>query len=72
MSKKNLLGGLIDVAEHANLAHIALDEVLEFEAAIESVATRVSRSETLILVTADHSHTLSIPGYMKRNRSIFG
>lgn len=65
-------GGLIDWAHHRNRAAVSLLEVLEFEKAIQKALTMVSLEDTMIVVTADHSHTFTISGYAPRNQSIFG
>lgn len=65
-------GGLIDWAHHRNRAATSLLEVLEFEKAIEKALSMVSLDDTMIIVTADHSHTFTISGYAPRNQSIFG
>ncbi|KAK0399016.1 hypothetical protein QR680_002864 [Steinernema hermaphroditum] len=66
-------GGLIDVAEHANKMHYSLEELLEFDKAIETARGMVEDAQnTLMVVTADHSHTLTMPGYSDRSKSIFG
>lgn len=65
-------GGRIDHAHHQNLAGMALREVMSFDAAIEAAAKSVNLKETLIIVTADHAHTLTMNGYPLRGQSIFG
>lgn len=56
-------GGLIDAGHHASQAKYALDETIEFSKAIETALGKVNLDETLIVVTADHSHTFSVSGY---------
>lgn len=65
-------GGRIDHGHHETRAGYALDEMLEFDAAIETAVRLTDPEETLIVVTADHSHTLSMAGYAKRGTSILG
>lgn len=56
-------GGLIDPALHEVKPHIALDETLEFSRAIDVATKMVNLDETLIVATADHTHTMTISGY---------
>ncbi|XP_062140007.1 alkaline phosphatase, tissue-nonspecific isozyme [Drosophila sulfurigaster albostrigata] len=65
-------GGRIDHGHHETRAGYALDEMLEFDAAIETALRLTNVQETLIVVTADHSHTLSMAGYASRGTSILG
>lgn len=51
---------------------MALDETIEFSKAIDVAVAMTNESETLIVVTADHAHTMSISGYALRTESIFG
>lgn len=51
-------GGRIDQAHHQNYARLALQEVLELDAAIQIALDETDRSDTLIIVTADHSHAM--------------
>lgn len=53
----------IDHAHHATQAHIAMEETLEFDRAIHLARTRLSEEDTLIVVSADHSHTMTYAGY---------
>jgi len=55
-------GGRIDHALHGSEARRALVETLAFDAAIAAVLARVDPASTLVLVTGDHDHTLSIAG----------
>lgn len=63
-------GARIDMAHHDNYARIALDETREFAKAIEIVRNLTSIDDTLIVVTADHSHTLTYNGYSVSNNFI--
>lgn len=65
-------GGRIDQAHHANMAHLALEETLQLEAAVEVALRIVDLSETLIVVGADHSHGFTINGYPARGNDILG
>ncbi|XP_054733109.1 membrane-bound alkaline phosphatase-like [Anastrepha obliqua] len=64
-------GGRIDTAHHYNMAEYALDETVELSKAIEAAREMTSEDDTLIVVTADHSHTFSISGYQDRGSNIF-
>jgi alkaline phosphatase len=65
-------GGRIDHAHHLTNAYRALDETVEFAKAIEAVAKLVNPRDTLILVTADHSHVFTMAGYPPRGNDILG
>uniref|UniRef100_A0A8D9BH38 Alkaline phosphatase n=1 Tax=Cacopsylla melanoneura TaxID=428564 RepID=A0A8D9BH38_9HEMI len=65
-------GGRIDHAHHENMAHKALDETVEFSEAVRKASELVDLDETLIVVTADHSHTMTINGYPTRGNDILG
>lgn len=56
-------GGKIDLAHHDTYARAALRETIQFHEAIKNARERFSEEDTLIIVTADHSHTMSISGY---------
>lgn len=56
-------GGMIDQGHHYNFAQTSLDETKEFSKAIEIARQMTSEDETLILVTADHSHVFTYGGY---------
>lgn len=64
-------GGRIDHAHHAGNAYRALTDTIAFSDAIRAVAAKVS-SDTLIVVTADHSHVFTIAGYPVRGNPILG
>lgn len=65
-------GGRIDQAHHQNYARLALQEVLEMDDAIQVALNETSRSDTLIIVTADHSHAMTLNGYAARGNDILG
>jgi len=65
-------GGRIDHAHHAGNAYRALNDVRAFNAAIQKADDMTNDSDTLIVVTADHSHTLTLGGYPFRNNPILG
>lgn len=57
----------IDMAHHENFARLALDETKEFSKTID-IARRMTRmDDTLIIVTSDHSHTMTYNGYSVRS-----
>jgi alkaline phosphatase len=65
-------GGRIDHGHHDGRAGYALLETVEFARAVEVALAKVDLDETLILVTADHSHVLTIGGYPVRGNPILG
>lgn len=65
-------GGRIDHGHHAGNAQRALTETIELANAVKVALERTNPSDTLIVVTADHSHTLSISGYPRRGNPILG
>ena len=65
-------GGGIDLAHHANNPYRALTDTIEFANAVHVAARKTDRRETLIIVTADHDHTLVMGGYAKRGNPILG
>lgn len=64
--------GRIDHAHHAGNAQRALLDTLEFAAAIEAAYEMTDPNDTLIIVTADHSHVFTIAGYPHRGNPILG
>lgn len=64
--------GRIDHANHEGNAFRALDETVAMSRAVEAAAEATSAEDTLILVTADHSHTLNFVGYPTRGNPILG
>ena len=65
-------GGRIDHAHHAGNAYRALTDTIAFSDAVGIALEKTDPAETLIVVTADHSHTLTISGYPKRGNPILG
>jgi alkaline phosphatase len=65
-------GGRIDHAHHAGNAYRALTDTIEFARAVKLAMERTDPRDTLIIVTADHSHTLTIAGYPRRGNPILG
>jgi len=65
-------GGRIDHAHHFSNAYRALVDTVAMDDAVRAALQLVDLKETLILVTADHSHTLTISGYQPRGNPILG
>ena len=59
-------GGRIDHALHSTNARRALAETVAMDDAIAAAIARVDLTNTLIVVTADHDHTLVMNGYAQR------
>ena len=65
-------GALIDYAHHAGNAYRALDETIALSDAVAAADAMTSPADTLIRVTADHAHTLTVAGYPARGNPILG
>jgi alkaline phosphatase len=65
-------GGRIDHGHHANYALLALHEAAELDDAVAYAAAITDPADTLIIVTADHSHSFTINGYPNRGNDILG
>lgn len=65
-------GGRIDHAHHFGNAFRALSDTVAFSDAVAVADAMTDARETLILVTADHSHVLSFAGYPRRGNPILG
>lgn len=68
-------GGKIDHALHDTRAKAALQETVAFDTAIQTAIERMRALDpglenTLIVVTADHDHTMVINGYPKRGNPV--
>lgn len=55
-------GGRIDHAHHYNNAYRALDETLVLDTALLSLLSSVDLTETLFVVTSDHSNVMTFGG----------
>lgn len=64
-------GGRIDHAHHSSNAFRALDETIALSEAVRA-AVQAAPPDTLIIVTADHSHSLNFVGYPVRGNPILG
>ena len=64
--------GRIDHGHHAGTAYNALTDTVEFAKAVQDTIAKVDLNETLIIVTADHSHVFTIAGYPTRGNPILG
>lgn len=64
--------GRIDHGHHAGNAYRALTDTIEFSNAVKAAMENVDMDDTLILVTADHSHVFTIAGYPTRGNPILG
>ncbi|MBI1733195.1 MAG: alkaline phosphatase [Gammaproteobacteria bacterium] len=65
-------GGRIDHALHGNNAHHALTDTAAFSDAVAAAVGLTRMEDTLIIVTADHSHVLTMAGYPTRGNPILG
>jgi alkaline phosphatase len=64
--------GRIDHAHHNGNAFRALTDAIELSNAVKTALSKVDLKETLIIVTADHSHTFTLAGYPIRGNNILG
>lgn len=65
-------GGRVDHAHHAGNAYRALTDTIAFDEAVEVALEMTNPEETLIIVTADHGHTMTFAGYPQRGNPITG
>jgi alkaline phosphatase len=65
-------GGRIDHAHHDSKPGYALVETQELANAVAAVLDMVDTRETLVMVTADHSHVFALGGYPTRGNPILG
>ena len=65
-------GGRIDHAHHAGNAARALEDTVAFDDAVKAALANTDTRDTLVVVTADHSHVLTLSGYPSRNNPILG
>jgi alkaline phosphatase len=64
--------GRIDHGHHAANAYRALHDTVALSDAVAVALAKTDAADTLILVTADHSHTMTISGYPQRGNPILG
>jgi alkaline phosphatase len=64
--------GRIDHAHHAGNARRALEDTVALDNAVAAAMAMTDPKNTLIVVTADHSHTFVISGYPGRGNPILG
>lgn len=65
-------GGRIDHAHHGGNAFRALTDTVALSDAVRTATQMTDAQDTLILVTADHSHVLTFAGYPTRGNPILG
>lgn len=65
-------GGRIDHGHHSGRAKQALMEAVMLDRAVARAGELTSPSDTLTVVTADHSHVFTFGGNTLRGNSIFG
>lgn len=65
-------GGRIDHAHHAGNAYRALTDTIALSDAVKKAQELTKSKDTLIVVTADHSHVFTIAGYPSRGNPILG
>ncbi|WP_116085021.1 alkaline phosphatase [Tropicimonas sp. IMCC34011] len=64
--------GRVDHANHAGNAYRALTDGVEFANAVALADEMTDDSDTLIIVTADHEHSIAFNGYCGRGTPILG
>ena len=64
--------GRIDHGHHAGSAYNALTDAIELSKAVQAAVDATNEKDTLIIVTADHSHVFTIGGYPTRGNPILG
>lgn len=65
-------GGRIDHAHHDSYAYLALDETIEYSKAVQKAKSLTNETDTLIVVSSDHAHTMTVAGYPSRGNDILG
>jgi len=65
-------GGRVDHAHHAGNASRALTDAIALSDAVRTALKKTDERDTLIIVTADHSHTFTVAGYPDRGNDILG
>ncbi len=65
-------GGRIDHGHHSSKAKKAIEDFVVFDESVGKGLDMTSEKDTLLIVTADHSHTFTIGGYSARGNDIYG
>jgi alkaline phosphatase len=65
-------GGRVDHAHHAGNAYRALTDAIALAEAVKVAREMTRDDDTLIIVTADHSHVMTLAGYPGRGNPILG
>ncbi|MCK5424719.1 MAG: alkaline phosphatase [Emcibacter sp.] len=65
-------GGRVDHAHHGNNAYRALSDAVALAEAVQKAVEMTDAQDTLIIVTADHSHVFTMGGYSTRGNPILG
>lgn len=65
-------GGRVDHANHAGNLHRTVTDGVAFAEAVQVAIDMTDDADTLIIVTADHSHALNFNGYCGRGTPITG
>lgn len=64
--------GRVDHAHHGGYARRALKDTQAFADAVARAREMTNEQETLIIVTADHGHTMAFQGYPSKGNDILG
>lgn len=65
-------GGRVDHGSHNGNAYRTLSDAVALNETVKTIVDKVDLDDTLVIVTGDHSHTLTIAGYAKRGNPILG
>jgi len=65
-------GGRVDHAHHAGNAARALKDMQAVSEAVSKALALTSAKDTLVIVTADHGHTMTFAGYPRKGNPILG
>ncbi|MGP0836636.1 alkaline phosphatase [Serratia sp. CY85251] len=65
-------GGRVDHGSHNGNAYRTLSDAVALNEAVKTIVDKVDLDDTLVIVTGDHSHTLTIAGYAKHGNPILG
>ncbi|MNH83107.1 Alkaline phosphatase precursor [compost metagenome] len=63
-------GGRIDHALHATNAKRSLTDAVALDEAVKTALGKVDLADTLVVVTADHDHTMTINGYAAKGNPV--